>query len=148
MIPFLLSGIALGGFVLLWALLGSPRARSGGVLWTPRALIIGAGFAVIGVFGYWLPWALDAMLAADVVLVALIWLDATLAPRVGAAAAGKSVSVAREPLPAVSVGHALEVVSRWPNELQLTAPLNIRVFRPAILVQTVTFRVPRISLQA
>lgn len=133
MIPFLLSGVVLGGFVLLWALLGAPRVRNGGVLWTPRALMIGAAFAVIGVLGYWLPWALDAMLAADVVLVALIWLDATLAPRVGVAATGKSVSVAREPLPAVSVGHAGEVAYRWSNESRRTAQLIVREIRPDVL---------------
>jgi len=133
MIRLLLSGVVLGGFVLLWALLGSPRAPGGGVLWTPRSLMIGAAFAVIGVFGYWLPWALDAMLVADLVLVALIWLDATLAPRVGAAAAPKSVSVTRDPLPAVSVGHAGEVAYRWSNESARTARLLVREIRPDIL---------------
>lgn len=131
MIPFLLSGLVLGGFVLLWVLLGTPRRPTGGLLWTPRALSIAAAFAMIGFLGYWVPWALDAMLIADIVLIALIWLDASLA--VGVAVAGAPVSVTREPLPALSIGHVGEVTYRWANASTRQARLNVREVRPDIL---------------
>src|SRR5205814_151247 len=54
----------------------------------------------------------------------LIWLDATLAQR---------VSVAREPLPALSVGHAGEVTYRWTNPSDRRAHLQVREVRPDIL---------------
>jgi uncharacterized protein (DUF58 family) len=129
MIPLLVSGLVLGGFVLLWVLLGTPRGSTGGLLWTPRALSIAAAFAVIGFLGYWLPWALDAMLVADLVLIALIWLDASLALRVEAT----GVSVTREPLPALSVGHVGEVTYRWTNASRRQAMLQVREMRPEIL---------------
>ncbi|HLZ45924.1 MAG TPA: DUF58 domain-containing protein [Gemmatimonadales bacterium] len=133
MIEFFLSAIVLGGWVLLWALLGHPRGSAGGLLWTPRALLIGAALAVIGVLGYWLPWALDAMLLANVVLVTLIWLDASRALDVGAAPANTAVRVTREPPAALSVGHAGEVVYRWANTSQRAARLVVREIRPDIL---------------
>src|SRR5262245_11915531 len=120
MVPFLVSGLVLGGFVMLWVLLGTPRTSTGGLLWTPRALAIAGALAVIGFLGYWVPSALDAMLIADVVLIALIWLDATLAVRVAAPPApvggnepAAAISVMRDPLPALSVGHVGEVTYRW-----------------------------------
>ena len=126
-------------FVLLWYFLGVPRQRVGGVLFTPRALAVGAAFAIIGVSGFWVPWALDAMLVADLVLIGLIWLDVTLAVRVAAtgpdnrAAADALVSVARDPLPALSVGHAGEVTYRWTNGSARPARLHVREIRPDIL---------------
>jgi uncharacterized protein (DUF58 family) len=132
-IPFLLSGLVLGGFVLLWALLGHPRARDGGILWTPRSLIIGAGLAMIGVLGYWRPWALDAMLMGDLALTSLIWLDAALALPVGAAPAPAAVTVLRDPPAALSVGHAGEVAYRWVNVSRRPARLIVREIRPEIL---------------
>lgn len=126
-------------FVLLWYFLGVPRQREGGVLFTPRALAVGAAFAIIGFLGFWVPWALDAMLVADLVLIALIWLDATLAVRVAAtgpdnrATADALVSVARDPLPALSVGHAGEVTYRWTNGSTRPARLHVREIRPDIL---------------
>ncbi len=131
MIPFIVSGLVLGGFVLLWVLVGTPRRPTGGLLWTPRALAIAAAFAVVGVLGYWVPWALDAMLIADAVLVALIWLDATLAGRV--AVVGAPISLSRDPLPALSVGHVGQVTYRWNNTATRQARLTVREIRPDIL---------------
>ncbi len=131
MIPFLVSGLVLGGFVVLWVLLGTPRSSTGGLLWTPRALAIAAAFAVVGFLGYWVPWALDAMLIADAVLIALIWLDATLAVRV--AAPGAAISVTRDPLPALSVGRVGDVTYRWANAATRGAQLVVREIRPDIL---------------
>lgn len=134
MIAFLLSGVVLGGWILLWAVVGQPwKTTGGGVLWTGRALMIGSAFAVIGALGYWVSWALDAMLVANVLLIAVIWLDATLAPSVAAAPSDARVTVTREPPAALSVGHASEVSYRWANNRQRTARLIVREIRPAIL---------------
>src|SRR5207247_231071 len=64
------------------------------------------------------------MLLADLLLIVLIWLDATLA---------QTVAVNREPLPALSVGHTGEVVYRWSNPSSRAARLNVREVRPEIL---------------
>ncbi len=79
---------------------------------------------MLGAAGFWTPWGLDAMLLADVLLIVLIWLDATLA---------QAVFVNREPLPALSVGHTGEVVYRWTNPSSRPAHLNVREVRPDIL---------------
>ena len=113
-------GLALGAFIAVWYLLGS-RA---GVLWTERALLVAASIAIIGALGYWFPLALDVMLLADALLIVLIWVDATLAPK---------VSVSREPLPALSVGHTGDVTYRWINASTALARLRIREIRPEIL---------------
>jgi uncharacterized protein (DUF58 family) len=113
-------GIGIGAFLTVWYLLGS-RA---GVLWTERALLVAAALAIVGATGYWLPWALDLMLLADVLLVGLVWVDATRAPK---------VTVSREPLPALSVGHTGEVSYRWINSSPRAATLRVREIRPDIL---------------
>jgi len=134
MIAFLLTGIVLGAWILLWAVVGQPwRSTGGGVLWTTRALMIGSAFAVIGALGFWVPWALDAMLLANLALIALIWLDATLAPRIAAAPSQAQVTVTRDPPAALSVGHASEVSYRWANKGRRSARLVVREIRPAIL---------------
>jgi len=119
---FLLVGLVIAGFLTLWYLLGS-RA---GVLWTPRALTVAAVLALLGALGYWVPWALDAMLIADAALILLIWLDATLA-------VGAGVHPEREPLPALSVGHTGQVAYRWANSSRRRARLRVREIRPDIL---------------
>ena len=119
-LAFLEVGSVIAGFLTLWYQLGS-RA---GMLWTPRALYVAAGFALFGALGFWLPTALDVMLIADVVLILLIWLDATLAPQ---------TSVTREPLPALSVGHTGMVTYRWANASRRRARLRVREIRPEIL---------------
>ena len=134
MIAFLLTGIVLGGWILLWAVVGQPwRSTGGGVLWTSRALMIGSAFAVIGALGFWVAWALDAMLLANLALIALIWLDATLAPWIAAAPSQAQVTVTRDPAAALSVGHASEVSYRWANTGRRSARLVVREIRPAIL---------------
>jgi len=67
------------------------------VLFTPRALVVGALLSLLGALGFWVPWALDAMLLADAALVALVWLDAGLAVTVDQ----DGLLVWREPLPAL-----------------------------------------------
>ena len=94
------------------------------ILSTPRALTLAAVLALLGALGYWVPWALDAMLIADAALILLIWLDATLA--VG-------VQPEREPLPALSVGHTGQVAYRWTNSSRRRARLRVREIRPDIL---------------
>ncbi len=118
--PLLLAGAVIAAFIGLWYALGTVA----GILWTPRALGIAGILAVLGAAGFWTPWGLDAMLLADVLLIVLIWLDATLA---------QTVVVNREPLPALSVGHTGEVVYRWTNPSSRPAHLNVREVRPDIL---------------
>ena len=119
--PLLIAGVVIAAFIGLWYALGTVA----GILWTPRALVIAGILAVLGAAGYWTPWGLDAMLLADLLLIVLIWLDATLA---------QTVAVNREPLPALSVGHTGEVVYRWSNpSASRAAHVNIREVRPEIL---------------
>jgi len=114
------AGAVIAAFIGLWYAVGAVA----GILWTRRALVVAGILAALGVAGFWVPWGLDVMLLADVVLVALIWLDATLAQR---------VAVTRDPLPAFSVGHAGEVTYRWSNPSSRRARLQIREVRPDIL---------------
>jgi uncharacterized protein (DUF58 family) len=118
--PLLVAGTVIAAFIGLWYVLGAVA----GILWTPRALLIAGILAVVGVAGFWTPWGLDAMLLADLILILLIWLDATLA---------QTVVVLREPLPALSVGHTGEVIYRWTNPSSRPARLNVREVRPEIL---------------
>ena len=118
--PLLVAGAVIAAFIGLWYALGTVA----GILWTPRALLTAGILAVLGAAGFWTPWGLDAMLLADVLLIVLIWLDATLA---------QTVVVNREPLPALSVGHTGEVVYRWTNPSSRPAHLNVREVRPDIL---------------
>lgn len=118
--PLLLAGAVIAAFIGLWYALGTVA----GILWTPRALLVAGILAALGAAGFWTPWGLDAMLLADLLLIVLIWLDATLA---------QTVVVNREPLPALSVGHTGEVVYRWTNPSSRPAHLNVREVRPDIL---------------
>ena len=98
------------------------------ILWTRRALWLGAGLALVGLAGVWLPRALDAMLVADLVLVAAVWIDALLATR-----PGQTLSVSRVAPPAFSVGREGEVTYRWVNATHRTARLRLRELRPDVL---------------
>jgi len=98
------------------------------ILWTRRALWLGAGLALVGLAGVWLPWALDAMLVADLVLVAAVWVDALLATR-----PGQTLSVSRVAPPAFSVGREGEVTYHWVNATHRTARLRLRELRPDVL---------------
>ncbi len=116
----LLAGAVIAAFIGLWYVLGAVA----GILWTPRALVVAAILAAFGVAGFWTPWGLDVMLLADLLLIVLIWIDATLA---------QTVVVNREPLPALSVGHTGEVTYRWTNPSARAAHLQVREMRPGIL---------------
>ncbi|HEV8511414.1 MAG TPA: DUF58 domain-containing protein [Gemmatimonadales bacterium] len=120
LLPALVIGAVIAPFIALWYVLGSVA----GILWTPRALLVGALIALVGIVGFWTPWGLDAMLIADSALILLIWLDASLA---------QTVVVSREPLPALSVGHTGEVTYRWTNPSRRRARLRVREVRPDIL---------------
>jgi uncharacterized protein (DUF58 family) len=125
LLELLLVGAVTGAFIELWYVLGT----WGGVLFTRRALSVAAALTPLGVLGFWLPSALDAMLLADAGLVALVWLDAALAPRFAPA----SLSVDRDPLSALSVGHIGEVTYRWTNAGRRRARLQVREVRPDLL---------------
>jgi len=116
----LLAGAVIAAFIGLWYVLGAVA----GILWTPRALVVAAILAAFGAAGFWTPWGLDVMLLADLLLIVLIWIDATLA---------QTVVVNREPLPALSVGHTGEVTYRWTNPSARPAHLHVREMRPEIL---------------
>src|SRR5213076_2290840 len=115
----------IAGFWGIWYFVGT-RA---GVLWTRRALGVGAAGALAGLAALWIPWGLDAMLAADLGLVALVWLDAVLAARPGSAGLG----VSRDAPPAFSVGREAAVSYRWVNATHRTARLRLRELRPDVL---------------
>jgi uncharacterized protein (DUF58 family) len=114
------AGAVIAAFIGLWYVVGAVA----GILWTRRALLVAGLLALLGAAGFWVPWGLDVMLLADVVLIGMIWLDATLAQR---------VTVARDPVPAFSVGHAADVTYRWSNSSRRRARLQIREVRPDIL---------------
>ena len=120
-----LAGAIQALFIGVWYALGT----WGQVLFTPRALVVGAVLSLLGASGFWVPWALDAMLVADAALVALVWLDAGLAVSLDQ----DGLLVWREPLPALSVGHAGEVAYRWSNGGHRRARLRVREIRPNLL---------------
>jgi uncharacterized protein (DUF58 family) len=124
LLQLLLIGIILGAFIALWAVLGAKT----GILWTPLAVSVAAVLAIVGALGTWVPWALDAMLVLDALLIVLIWIDATLAVRIPAPE--------REPLPALSVGHSGEVTYTWTNPVRRRARLVVREIRPELLGAT------------
>ena len=125
LLPTLLVFAILFAFTGLWYVLGT----WGQVLFTRRGLILGATISLFGLLGFWVPWALDAMLVADLALVLLVWLDAGLAVSVDQ----DGLLVWREPLPALSVGHAGEVSYRWSNGGPRRARLRVREIRPDLL---------------
>src|SRR5207247_4462330 len=111
---------------------GDPRPHRGPdgvILCTRRALALGAAVAALGAAGYWAAWALPAMLVADVVLLAGVWLDGRWAPRPRAAGLG----IVRDAPPALSVGRGGEVVYRWANRSGRRARLRVREVRPELL---------------
>ncbi|HYS25389.1 MAG TPA: DUF58 domain-containing protein, partial [Vicinamibacterales bacterium] len=120
LLPVLAIGAVIAAFLALWFALGAVA----GILWTPRALLVAGLLSLFGVLGFWTSWGLDVMLVADIALLVLIWLDATLA---------QTVVVAREPLPALAVGHTGEVTYRWTNPSRRRARLRVREVRPDIL---------------
>jgi uncharacterized protein (DUF58 family) len=116
-----LAGVTVAG---AWYLVGT----FGGILWTRRGLMLlglSGGLALLGT--RWPP-ALDLMLVADLLLVAGVWVDSSLAPRPGA-----RLAVAREGPPAFSLGHAGQVEYHWRNRYHRRARLRVREVRPEVL---------------
>src|SRR6266705_2229301 len=101
------------------------------ILCTPRALWLGAGLALFGLAGLWLPWGLEAMLLGDLALAAAVWLDGFLAPRAGPRP--RHLVALREAPPAFSVGRPGEVTYRWRNGAPRVARLRLREVRPDLL---------------
>jgi len=97
------------------------------MLCTRRALWLGAALAALGVAGVWVPGAVDAMLVADVVLLAAVWLDTRLAAGVG------GLTITRDAAPAWSLGRGGEVAYEWRNGAARAARLRVREIRPAIV---------------
>ena len=125
-------GAAVAGFCMAWYLV----AARAGVLWTRRALGAGAAVSGLGLLGLRFPWALDVMLAVDVALVALVWLDAALAVRladVGKGTVRAGLRVVRDAPPAFSVGRGGDVSYRWMNSSARRARLLVREVRPNLL---------------
>ena len=101
------------------------------ILCTPRALWLGAGLALFGLAGLWLPWGLEAMLLGDLALAAAVWLDGLLAPQAGPRP--RHLVALREAPPAFSVGRPGEVTYRWRNGAPRVARLRLREVRPDLL---------------
>ena len=99
------------------------------ILLTRRALWVGTALAALGILGFWVPRALDAMLLADVALLAAVWFDARRAIPLGSA----GLTSTREAPPAFSVGRTGEVSYRWVNATRRWARLRVREVRPDLL---------------
>ena len=99
------------------------------ILCTRRALWIGAALSGLGLAGLLVPWALDAMLMADAVLLSAILFDALRAPTPGV----NGVSVVRDAPPALTLGHSAEIHYRWWNSAPRRARLQVREVRPEIV---------------
>jgi len=128
-----------GAFFGLWYVLGAYA----GVLFSRRALTLLAASAAIALLGYREPGALDLMLLVDTALLAGVWLDALLAPRVGIK--GTEITVTREAPPAFSLGRGGEVIYRWRNEASRRARLRVREVRPDLLGGTLPARAVAVS---
>jgi uncharacterized protein (DUF58 family) len=99
------------------------------ILPTRRALWGAAALSLLGLLGVRAPWALDALLSADLVLVLVVWLDATRAARPGS----DEFTVRRDAAPALSAGRSSEVSYRWVNRSARHLRLRVREVRPDIL---------------
>ncbi len=130
----LLFSFGIGAFFVLWYVMGAVA----GVLFTRRALALLAASALIALVGYRAPGALDLLLLVDAALLAGVWLDALLAPRIGKW--GAEVTVVREAPPAYSLGRAGEVSYRWRNRAARRARLWVREVRPDIVGGTLSPR--------
>jgi uncharacterized protein (DUF58 family) len=102
------------------------------ILPTGRFLAVAAALAVLGALGGWLPGALDAMLAADALLLALMLADGILAPVVGDEVDAE-VRPSRETPPAFSLGRPVDVQYTWTNTAGRRARLRVREVRPDLL---------------
>ena len=114
------------------------------ILCTRRALWCGLALAGLGLLGPVLPWALDAMLLADAVLLAAILFDAGRAPVPGV----DGLAVERDAPPACTVGHSIDIQYRWRNGAARAAHLRVREIRPDILGGPSDVRAVRIAARA
>jgi uncharacterized protein (DUF58 family) len=126
--------VVTGAFIGLWYVIGAYA----GVLFSRRALVLLTATAAIALLGYRWPTALDLLLLADAALLAGVWLDALLAPRL--AGEGSGITVSREAAPAFSLGRAGEVTYRWRNTASRRARLWVREIRPEVLGGTLAPR--------
>ena len=126
--------VATGAFIGLWYVIGAYA----GVLFSRRALALLTATAAIALLGYRWPTALDLLLLADAALLAGVWLDALLAPRL--AGEGGEITISREAAPAFSLGRAGEVTYRWRNTASRRARLWVREIRPEVLGGTLAPR--------
>ena len=126
--------VVTGAFIGLWYVIGAYA----GVLFSRRALALLTATAAIALLGYRIPAALDLLLLADAVLLAGVWLDALLAPRLSGE--GIEVTVSREAAPSFSLGRAGEVTYRWRNTAPRRARLWVREVRPDVLGGTLAPR--------
>ena len=126
--------VVTGAFIGLWYVIGAYA----GVLFSRRALVLLTATAAIALLGYRWPTALDLLLLADAALLAGVWLDALLAPRL--AGKGSEITVNREAAPAFSLGRAGEVTYRWRNTASRRARLWVREIRPEVLGGTLAPR--------
>lgn len=97
------------------------------ILPTPRALIVFACAAPIGLLGFLSPLALDLMLAVDVALFLAVWSDARLAVDPA------RLSIRRVAQDSFSVGQNVAFSYRWGNPSVRAARLLIRETRPRLL---------------
>ncbi len=126
--------VVTGAFIGLWYVIGAYA----GVLFSRRALVLLTAAAAIALLGYRIPTALDLLLLADAALLAGVWLDALLAPRLSGE--GSEITVSREAAPAFSLGRAGEVTYRWRNTASRRARLWVREIRPDVLGGTLAPR--------
>lgn len=99
------------------------------ILLTRRALVAGAAVALLSVLGFWVAWGLDAMLAADVLLLSLVLIDVLRVVSPGST----GLAVVRDAPHAFSVGRSGEVSYRWVNRGGRRAELRVREVRPELL---------------
>ena len=97
------------------------------ILPTRHALVIAALLAPIGLLGFLTPSALDLLVLADVLVVAVVLVDGALAT------APRRVVVTRDAPGIYSAGREGEVVYRWKNAGRRTTRLVVREVRPAVL---------------
>lgn len=97
------------------------------ILPTRRALVIATLLAPIGLLGFLTSTALDLLILADVLVVAVVLIDGALAT------APRRVAVTRDAPGIYSAGRQGEVVYRWKNAAHRVARLIVREVRPAVL---------------
>lgn len=104
------------------------------ILPTRRAILLLAGTSVVGLGGYLMPWALDAMIGIDLLLAIAVFADSRLATN------PLLLEIIRTEPPGFSVGRRSNVSYQWTNPTHRSADLLVRERRPAILGGTQPIR--------